>query len=67
MILSNQAESLTKHIKDFDREDFEKWWRELPNATPIGTNYIFQYLDMKDRGLWKDGNFAVPKEVQNGR
>ena len=65
VIISQQAESLIKHLKDFDREDFEKWWIELPKITPVGTAYVFQYIDMKEQGVWKDGKFIVP-EVKGG-
>lgn len=58
-MISSQAESVIENIKDFDREDFEKWWNELPKITPVGTNYVIQYLDMKKRGLWKEGKFSM--------
>ena len=47
MKLSKQAEDFVKYLKDFNRDDFEKWWNELPTVTSVGTNYIFQYFDMK--------------------
>ena len=59
--ISAQASSLIKYIKDFDIEDFEKWWLELPKVTPIGTAFVFQYVDMKENGIWKDGKFMMPK------
>lgn len=62
IIISSQAESLIRHLKDFDREDFEKWWKSLPEVTPIGTAYVFQYVDMKQNGVWKDGKFIIPKK-----
>lgn len=62
IIISNQAQSLIKHIKSFDMEDFEKWWLELPKITPIGTSYIFQYIDMKENRIWEDGKFQIPKK-----
>ena len=60
--ISSQANSLIKHIKDFDIEDFEKWWLELPKVTPVGTAFVFQYVDMKENGIWKDGKFQEPKK-----
>ena len=61
--ISSQAQSLIKHIKDFDIEDFEKWWLELPKITPIGTSYVFQYIEMKENGIWKEGKFIIPEKV----
>ena len=46
-------------------DDFEKWWNELPKVTPIGTAFVFQYIEMKENGIWKDGKFIVP-EVKSG-
>ena len=63
--ISPQANSLIKHIRDFDMDDFEKWWLELPKITPVGTAYIFQYIDMKEQGIWKDGEFIMPKGDSN--
>ena len=61
MALSEQAVSLVIHLKDFDIEDFKKWWSNLNKVTQIGTGYIFQYVDMKSRGKWKDENFTIPE------
>ena len=61
MALSEQAVSLIIHLKEFDIEDFKKWWNELNKVTQVGTGYIFQYVDMKQREEWKDGKFAIPE------
>lgn len=63
MILSEQAENLVKHLKEFDRKDFDKWWNELPKITVVGTSYIFQYLDMKEKELWKNGKFIKGDKI----
>ena len=59
MALSSQAESLVKNLKEFDIEDFRKWWNDLPKVTQVGTSYLFQYIDMKEIGHWKDGKFTI--------
>jgi len=59
IIISPQAQSLINHLKDFDMKDFEKWWNELPKVTPVGTAFVFQYVDMKEQGGWKDGKFQT--------
>ena len=57
MIISEQARTIIKNMQGFDEKDFEKFALELPKVTVQGTNNIVQYLEMKERGLWKDGKF----------
>lgn len=62
-VLSEQANGLVKNLKEFDKEDFDKFYAKLHEVTIVGTNIVFQYIEMKERGLWKEGNFIMPKEV----
>lgn len=61
-ILSEQAKGLVKNLKEFDKEDFDNWYSKLHEVTIVGTTIIFQYLEMKERGMWKEGEFVVPEQ-----
>ena len=61
LALSPQAISLAVNLKEIDMVDFRKWWEHLSEVTQVGTAYLFQYLDMKQRGEWKDGEFNIQK------
>ena len=60
--LSEQASVLAKNIKGLDMKDFELWWNALPSVVIIGSDKFVQYLDMKEKGMWKDGKFVVPEQ-----
>ena len=61
-VLSEQANGLAKNLKDFDKGDFDKFYAKLHEVTIVGTNILFQYIDMKERGLWEKGEFKIPKQ-----
>lgn len=61
-MMSEQANNIVKNLKEFDLNDFEKFWLNLAKVTPAGAHHIIQYLDMKERGIWKDGEFQEPKK-----
>ena len=58
-VLSSQAEGLAKNLKEFDKQDFDRFYSKLHEVTIVGTNIVFQYIEMKERGLWKDGEFVI--------
>ena len=60
-ILSEQAEMVSKSIKGFDKEDFDKFYAELHKVTIVGATVLIQYLDMISKGAWKDGKFIMPE------
>ena len=62
-MMSKQASGFSKLLKDFDEEDFKKWWSAYPTFTKAGTNYLLMYVRMKDEGTWKDGRLT--REVMN--
>lgn len=66
-ILSEQAKGLADNLKEFDQKDFDDFYSKLNEVTIVGVNTIFQYLEMKDKGMWKDGKFVVPKGGKDGR
>lgn len=45
MEFSTQAMSLIKRLKDFNEDDFREWFLNQR----IGTSYVFQYLEWRDR------------------
>ena len=63
-ILSEQAQGLADNLKEFDKEDFDRWYSKLHEVTIVGTNILFQYTEMKQKGMWKDGKFIIPKHEE---
>ena len=50
---SGQAKGLIKHLKDFDQEDFERWYKEEYMAV-VGGGQILEYLRQRDRKEYEE-------------
>lgn len=61
-IFSEQARVLTSELKDFDEKDFGRWHSKLHEVTIVGSQVITQYLEMKQKGMWKGGEFIIPNK-----